>query len=81
MQPVVPRGAAVLTEKDRSSRLRYEISLPPVLEAPVTEAQEIGSLSVYSEEELLGTFPLYARDGVNRQNVWRRFLSLLSALV
>ena len=81
VQPVLPDGAAVLTEKDRSSRLRYEISLPPVLEAPVTEAQEIGSLSVYSEEELLGTFPLYARDGVNRQNVWRRFLSLLSALV
>jgi len=80
VQPVVPNGAAVLLEKDRSGKLRYEISLPPALEAPVMEGQEIGLMSVYSGDELLRTFPLYSRYGVSRQTVWQRFISLLSAL-
>ena len=81
VQPVLPDGAAVLIEKSASDRLRYDVSLPAVLEAPVRECQEIGSVSVYTGDELTCTLPLLAERSVPRMGVWRRFLLLLDALL
>ena len=81
VQPALPEGAAVLTEKGRAGALRYESTLPERVEAPVAEGQALGTLSVYDGETLLETFPLLAKDAVERLGVWRRFLAFLGALV
>ena len=81
VQPALPEGAAVLTEKGRAGALRYEPTLPACVEAPVAEGQALGTLSVYDGETLLETFPLCAKDAVERLGVWRRFLAFLGALV
>jgi D-alanyl-D-alanine carboxypeptidase (penicillin-binding protein 5/6) len=81
VQPVLHHGAAMLLEKNMSGSLRYEISLPEELEAPVAEGEEIGTLRVYSGDALLSAFPLLAQEGVSRLNVWNRFVSFLRALV
>ena len=81
VQPVLHHGAAMLLEKNMSGSLRYQISLPEELEAPVALGQEIGTLRVYSGDALLSAFPLLAQEGVSRLNVWNRFVSFLRALV
>ena len=81
VQPALPEGAAVLTEKGKAAALRCEYSLPEQLEAPVAAGQELGTLSVYDGETLVETFPLLAKDAVERLGVWERFLALLRALV
>ena len=51
------------------------------MDAPVAAGQALGTLSVYSGEELIETLPLLAEREVARQNVWQRFLALLGAAV
>ncbi len=81
VQPVLPPDAAVLVEKNAAGKLRYEVSLPEGVDAPVAAGQTLGTLSVYSGEELLQTLPLISEREVPRQNLWQRFLTLLSAAV
>ena len=81
VQPILPEGAAILVEKGSAAKLRYETALPERIEAPVAQSQAIGSLSVYAGDKLLETLPLLAADGVARQTVWQRFLTLLDALI
>ena len=81
VQPLLPADAAVLVEKGAAGKLRYEISLPERIEAPVAEGQPLGTLSVYAGDELLETLPLLAERAVARLNFWQRFLALLSAAV
>ncbi len=81
VQPVLPPDAAVLVEKTAAGKLRYEVSLPDVVDAPVAAGQTLGTLSVYSGEGLLQTLPLLSEREVPRQNVWQRFLTLLGAAI
>ncbi len=81
VQPVLPSDAALLVEKQAASSLRYAVSLPERVDAPVTAGQVLGTLSVYAGEELLQTLPLVAEREVPRQTVWQRFLALLGAAV
>ncbi len=81
VQPVLPDSAAVLIEKSAADRLRYDVALSPALEAPVREGQEIGSVRVYTGDELMCTLPLLAERSVPRMGLWHRFLSLLDALI
>ena len=81
VQPVLPPDAAVLVEKTAAGKLRYEVSLPDVVDAPVAAGQTLGTLSVYSGEGLLQTLPLLSEREVPRQNIWQRFLTLLGAAI
>ncbi len=81
VQPVLPADSMLLTEKNKAGNLRYEIVLPELLEAPIAQGQEIGSLEVYAGEEKLTTFPLLADHDVPRLDLLHRFLSLLGRLV
>ena len=81
VQPLLPADAAVLVEKQDAGKLRYALSLPERVDAPVAAGQTLGTLSVYSGEELVETLPLLAEREVARQNVWQRFLALLGAAV
>ena len=81
VQPVLPTDAALLVEKQAAASLRYAVSLPERVDAPVSAGQTLGTLSVYAGEELLQTLPLLAEQAVARQTVWQRFLTLLGAAI
>ena len=81
VQPVLPTDAALLVEKQAAVSLRYAVSLPERVDAPVAAGQTLGTLSVYAGEELLQTLPLLAEQAVARQTVWQRFLTLLGAAI
>ncbi len=81
VQPVLPPDASVLVPREQIASIRFVPSLPGELNAPVVQGQEIGTLSVYSGEELIESLPICADRDVPRMNVWQRFLSLLRVIV
>ena len=81
VQPALPEGPCVLLEKNSAAKLSYELSLPESIPAPVTAGDEIGSLSMYADGELLQTIPLLAESSVPRLTLFQRFSLLLSHLV
>ena len=81
VQPLLPEGAAVLVEKSRAGKLRYEVDLPERVDAPVAAGQQLGTVSVCAGDELLETLPLLAERAVSRLNLWQRFLVLLDAAI
>ena len=81
VQPVLPADAAILIEKNRAGSLRYELSLPERVDAPVAVGQTLGILRVYAGEALLQEMPLQAEQAVGRLNVRQRFSLLLRSLV
>jgi D-alanyl-D-alanine carboxypeptidase (penicillin-binding protein 5/6) len=81
VQPVLPADAAVLVEKEKAGALRYAVSLPARVDAPVAAGQQLGTLTVCAGDEELQTLPLLAEQDVPRQNLWQRFRMLLDCAV
>lgn len=80
VQPVLPEGPCVLTEKGAAASLEYEYALPERVAAPVVQGQQLGTLSMYSGGELLQTVPLLAGSDVPALTLWQRILRLARAM-
>ena len=70
----------LLLEKGRAAKLRCELTLPENIAAPVHVGDELGSMALYADGELLRTIPLLADSDVPRLDLWQRFAALLAAL-
>lgn len=77
VSPRLEADAAMLLPKSKRASIRQEILLEPELTAPVEKGQEIGSLKVYSGEELLSELPLVAPEPVRRLGLWEIYLLVL----
>lgn len=77
VSPRLEADAAMLLPKSKRASIRQEILLEPELMAPVEKGQEIGSLKVYSGEELLSELPLVAPEPVRRLGLWEIYLLVL----
>ena len=80
VQAALPEGPCVLLERGSAAALSYEFSLPDALPGPVCAGQELGTLSMYADVELVQTLPLLAAEDVPRLNLRQRVLLLLNAL-
>lgn len=56
----------LLLEKGQRDALSHRIDLPETAQAPITAGQRLGTLTVYSGEEVLKTLPLVAAEEVAR---------------
>lgn len=56
----------LLLEKGQRDALTHRIDLPETAQAPITAGQRLGTLTVYSGEEVLKTLPLVAAEEVAR---------------
>jgi len=65
-----------------AAHLRTEITYPvaDITSAPIEDNQVIGLLGVYTGEELVGSFPLVAAEGVERWTPWRALWQWLTRL-
>lgn len=77
VSPRLEADAAMLLPKSKRASIRQEILLEPELTAPVEKGQEVGSLKVYSGEELLSELPLVAPEPVRRLGLWEIYLLVL----
>lgn len=80
VQPVFSDERSILMEKNASAKLEYELSLPESVDAPVAQGQQLGTLKVYSQGEMIDELPLVADCTVEKISVWGLFLSLVDAL-
>ncbi len=65
---------AVLTPEERR-RLRREILLPELFEAPVAQGDSLGRLVVSLDDSLVAEVHLIAAAGVDRMSVWEKLMS------
>lgn len=70
VQPVFVSEAPLLLEKSKSINVETSVTLPELIEAPVEQGQEIGTLTVTAGEEVLATLPLVAAEAVARLSYW-----------
>ena len=64
---VVPETAPqLLVEKSKVNTITSEVTLEPAVDAPVTQGQKLGMLTVKAGEELLAEIPLVAETAVER---------------
>ena len=66
VQPVLGGGGKLLLEKARAGDLRQETALVESVQAPVSAGDPLGTLTVFSGEEVLAELPLLAGEAVPR---------------
>ena len=77
VQPKLNGEARFLIEKNKNSSLRYEISLPEEVTAPVAQGEELGCVNVMLGDELLARLPLVAENAVARLSPLQIFSRLM----
>jgi D-alanyl-D-alanine carboxypeptidase (penicillin-binding protein 5/6) len=81
VQPVYAGPEKALVEKSNTKQLRYEPEIAERIQAPVSAGQRLGTLRVYTGEELLAEVPIVAADSVERMNTWKIFLMFTRRLM
>ena len=74
---VYETSPSLLIQKGEESSINYEISLSDVTEAPVTEGQQLGTISYYLKGEKIAEVSLVAETSVSKMN----FFSMLKSVV
>ena len=77
---VTKEAAAVLIPKGQKGSITSEPILMEGLKAPIHQDTVVGELKVYREGEVIGTYPLYAQETVERAGLGELYLRLLQSL-
>lgn len=80
VSPKLGEDATMLLPKAKRSSIRQEILLEPELTAPVEENQKIGTLKLYSGEEILSEIPLVAAEQVDRLGMGEIYVRVLKRM-
>ena len=80
VQPVAEGAGRLLVTKAQAGDITRELSLPEELTAPVEPGQRIGTLTVKSGGETLGTFRVVSPDGAERLSWWELFVKILAGV-
>jgi len=76
----VTKGAKpILVEKSQKSSITTQQELLPQVQAPVSQGQRLGTLTVKAGEQVLAQIPLVAEASVPRLTYWEVFLQVLKA--
>lgn len=68
--PVPETNEPVLIDKARRARIHQETEVLPEIAAPVEAGQQLGTLHMYDEQELIASVPLVAPQAVDVLSVW-----------
>jgi len=77
VQPVLGEGGTLLLEKAKAGNLSQSVTLEERVAAPVTLGDRMGTLTVFSGEEVVAEIPLLAGEEVPRVTFGQMFLRLL----
>lgn len=78
---VCKESIGVLVKKGQQDQIKNEIEFKEIVEAPLKEGAEIGSLIVKKNGKLLQTYPLYAQTQVNRIGFLEGYTRMMKQLV
>ncbi|MBP3654917.1 MAG: D-alanyl-D-alanine carboxypeptidase [Oscillospiraceae bacterium] len=81
VQPVYPEGSTMLMEKAGAQALTYTPELTETLEAPVCAGDSIGSVKIYSGENMIAELPVVAASDVPRLTIPDIFLLMVHVLL
>ena len=77
VQPVLGDGSTLLLEKNKAGDLTQSLALSETLDAPVAKGTPVGSLTVFSGEQVLAEIPVLAGEDVPRITYGQMLLRVL----
>ena len=78
--PILRETAPILIEKGELSLITKTLELPETLEAPVTQGQQLGTMTISAGDRILAQIPIEASTTVNRLSLWQMTLRLLKKM-
>ena len=77
----VPGGdTRFLIDKSQRNDIRYQVELAESVSAPVSQGQQIGTLTIYAGQQILNQIPMIAKDAVLRKTWGQIFMQILKAI-
>lgn len=80
VNPILSAGQPILIDKSMQSPITREVTMQEVLEAPVEQGQQLGTLSIRAGDRVLAEIPIVAEAAVPRLTFWQVVKKLLSAV-
>ena len=77
VQPILSVSDGILTEKGNLPNIQCTVHLPDTLEAPVSEGQQLGTLTVASGDQVLAQIPILAAGEIARLTWYEAALRIL----
>ena len=77
---VTREAVVVLSPKGQKDGITSETSFVEDLKAPLSREDVVGELKVYREGTVIGTYPLYAQEAVERVGLGELYLRLIQSL-
>ena len=77
----IPGGdTRFLIDKSQRNDIRYQVNLAESVAAPVSQGQQIGTLTIYAGQQILNQIPMVAKDAVLRKTWGQIFMQILKAI-
>ncbi len=77
VQAVPGEEGAMLIDKAQRSQVTTQVELEPEINAPVSQGQRLGTMTVKAGEQVLKQIPLVAKNGVSKLTLGDLFLQIL----
>ena len=77
IQPVLGQQGGILIDKAQKGDVTTEVTLEPAVTAPVSKGQRLGTMTIYSGQQILAQIPLVAENSVPRLSFWGIFKIVL----
>lgn len=75
--PVLQATAPILIEKSELSRITKTVDLTPTVEAPISQGQTLGTMTISAGDRILAEIPIEAGSSVDRLGLWQLTVRLL----
>ena len=77
----IPGGdTRFLIDKGQRNDIRYQVNLAESVAAPVSQGQQIGTLTIYAGQQILNQIPMVAKEAVLRKTWGQIFMQILKAI-
>ncbi|MGM9554631.1 MAG: D-alanyl-D-alanine carboxypeptidase family protein [Faecousia sp.] len=75
--PVLQESAPVLIEKGEQARVTKTVTLPEEVTAPIAAGQQLGTLTIATDERTLAEIPIISPTAIDRLTLWELTVQLL----
>ena len=80
LTPILQDSAPILIEKGEQAQVRKTVKLCKEVTAPVTAGQQLGTLTIQTDQRVLAEIPILAPTSVEKLSLWQITVKLLRKL-
>ncbi|MDD6643627.1 MAG: D-alanyl-D-alanine carboxypeptidase [Firmicutes bacterium] len=77
LTPVLQESAPILIEKGEQARVTKTVTLPEEVTAPIAAGQQVGTLTIATDERTLAEIPIISPTAIDRLTLWELTVQLL----